>query len=289
MWKVPGGTWSEGGTVTVRYNVPVDSPGTPPEPPPYRGLPAMAPEQHPAPAETWRPMSGLCVAAFILALVLGVAAFLTLWPGVLLPLLLAIVALFTVDGAVRRGRAFEAHDSPIDCFTTVARDQPDVRAAHAVVALAPVERIGRGIPHGHRVREDGQRVFRVVLPVSLGALEPCRAERVVRQRPERRIGVSRVHLECFTVVLDRLFDVVGLFLFDALAEGGPEVVLRPRPHVGIGVARPDVGRGCGVRDRAFDVLASPRAERLAKHVADVVMTGCAFVGISTVRQLVHPC
>jgi hypothetical protein len=51
-------------------------------------------------------MSGLCLSAFILALVLSLAAFISLWPGVLLPLALAIIALFTVDGRVRRGRAF---------------------------------------------------------------------------------------------------------------------------------------------------------------------------------------
>lgn len=52
-------------------------------------------------------MSGLCLSAFILALVLGIAAYpVTLWPGVLLPLALAILALLTVDGRVRRGRAF---------------------------------------------------------------------------------------------------------------------------------------------------------------------------------------
>jgi hypothetical protein len=51
-------------------------------------------------------MSGLCLSAFVLALVLALAAFLSLWPGVLLPLALSIVALFTVDTAKRRGRAF---------------------------------------------------------------------------------------------------------------------------------------------------------------------------------------
>jgi hypothetical protein len=51
-------------------------------------------------------MSGLCLSAFILAIVLSLAAFLSLWPGVILPLVLALVALITVDGRVRRGRAF---------------------------------------------------------------------------------------------------------------------------------------------------------------------------------------
>lgn len=51
-------------------------------------------------------MSGLCLSAFVLALVLALAAFLSLWPGVLLPLALSIIALATVDATKRRGRAF---------------------------------------------------------------------------------------------------------------------------------------------------------------------------------------
>jgi hypothetical protein len=51
-------------------------------------------------------MSGLCVSSFILALVLALLAILSVWPGVLLPLALSIVALMTVDRRVRRGRAF---------------------------------------------------------------------------------------------------------------------------------------------------------------------------------------
>src|SRR5262245_6748420 len=51
-------------------------------------------------------MSGLCLSASLLALVLSLAALISLWPGVLLRLARAIVALFPAGGAERRGRAF---------------------------------------------------------------------------------------------------------------------------------------------------------------------------------------
>ncbi len=68
-------------------------------------LPPRADHGHPAPPEGWRPLSGLCLASFILALVLAVLALLTLWPGVLLPLALGVWALARVDGTRFRGRA----------------------------------------------------------------------------------------------------------------------------------------------------------------------------------------
>lgn len=71
-------------------------------PDPYRPPP---PPPH-APVEGYRPLSGLCISSFVLALVLSVAALLTLWPGVLLPLALALAGLLTVDARLRRGRAF---------------------------------------------------------------------------------------------------------------------------------------------------------------------------------------
>jgi len=56
-----------------------------------------------------------------------------------------------------------------------------------------MKRVCFDIPDGHRLREDFQRRFRVVVLVSFEAIEPSRAQRVVRQRPERRIGVLRVN------------------------------------------------------------------------------------------------
>jgi hypothetical protein len=50
-------------------------------------------------------MSGLCLSAFILALVLSVLGLMTLWVALALPVALAIYALATVDGARFRGRA----------------------------------------------------------------------------------------------------------------------------------------------------------------------------------------
>jgi hypothetical protein len=64
-----------------------------------------APPQHPGPGEAWRPLSGLCLSAFILALALALLSLISLWAGLLLPLALGIVALVTVDGTRYRGRA----------------------------------------------------------------------------------------------------------------------------------------------------------------------------------------
>jgi hypothetical protein len=50
-------------------------------------------------------MSGLCLSAFILALVLSVLGLMTLWVALAIPLVLSVWALATVDGARFRGRA----------------------------------------------------------------------------------------------------------------------------------------------------------------------------------------
>lgn len=70
-------------------------------------LPSPSPQgyEHHAPQDTWRPMSGLCLSAFILAIVLAVLAVLTLWVASLLPLVLGVAGLVRVDGARFRGRA----------------------------------------------------------------------------------------------------------------------------------------------------------------------------------------
>lgn len=75
-------------------------PFAPPPGGPYDG---RSPE-HRAPADTWRPMSGLCLTAFILALVLAVLAFLSLWVVAALPLLLAVLGITRTDSTRLRGR-----------------------------------------------------------------------------------------------------------------------------------------------------------------------------------------
>lgn len=59
---------------------------------------------HPGPAEEWKPLSGLCLAAFILALVLSLLCLVSLWAGTLLPFALGTLALARVDGTRQRGR-----------------------------------------------------------------------------------------------------------------------------------------------------------------------------------------
>lgn len=69
-----------------------------PQPPPVPS------PQHPAPAQTYRPLSGLAVTAFILSLVLFFVAMYGLWIVELIPLGLGILTLVTVKPGAKRGR-----------------------------------------------------------------------------------------------------------------------------------------------------------------------------------------
>lgn len=81
-----------------------------PLPPPPSSPPPAAPggagaHAHPGPPSDWKPLSGLCLAAFILALVLSLLCLVSLWAGTLLPFALGVLALARVDGTQQRGRA----------------------------------------------------------------------------------------------------------------------------------------------------------------------------------------
>ncbi|MFM8386887.1 MAG: hypothetical protein ACKOCB_08755 [Planctomycetia bacterium] len=83
-----------------------EHPPLPPRPPTPPAPPSgpQAAHAHPGPAQDWKPLSGLCLAAFILALVLSLLCLVSLWAGTLLPLALGALALWRVDGTQQRGR-----------------------------------------------------------------------------------------------------------------------------------------------------------------------------------------
>ena len=67
--------------------------------------PSTPPPMHPAPATSWRPISGLALASFFAALLVAlVSAVSGTWIGLLIPLALGVLTWLKVDPRLKRGR-----------------------------------------------------------------------------------------------------------------------------------------------------------------------------------------